>query len=288
VLSGYTLLELGSEKQKKELIPGIASGNTIFAFAILEPSDKYELAGIECAASRQGGSYLIKGTKLFVPYAHIADYILVVAKTGDGGRDGPGIGIFMVDARAPGLNYTPIKTIDGGKLFEVELNVEVPAENLVGDPETASSRLKSVLEKATVATCAEMIGGAQRVLEMTIDYAKERKQFGHPIGSYQAIQHHCANMAIDVETSRLNTYHAAWLLSEWLPASKHVAVAKAWTSDAYCRVVTLGHQVHGAIAFTKELDVELYVRRAKTAEITFGDADFHRNRLAGELAGSII
>jgi alkylation response protein AidB-like acyl-CoA dehydrogenase len=128
-----------------------------------------------------------------------------------------------------------------------------------------------------------MVGGAQKVLEMSLNYAKERKQFGHPIGSYQAIQHYCANMAIDVEASRLNTYHAAWLMSEGLPASKQAAVAKAWVSEAYRRVVALGHQIHGAIGFTKEMDLELYIRRAKAAEVAFGDADFHREAIVKEL-----
>ena len=116
-----------------------------------------------------------------------------------------------------------------------------------------------------------MVGGAQRILEMTLNYVKERSQFGQPIGSFQAIQHHCTNIAVDVETSRLNTYYAAWLLSEGLPSSKHVAVAKAWVSEAYRRITSLSHQTHGAIGFTKELDLELFVRRAKAGEVAFGD-----------------
>ena len=287
VLGGYTLLELGNEKQKKEFIPGIAGGNSIWTFALLESSDNYDISKVECPALLEGNEYLITGTKLFVPYAHIADFMLVLAKVEDtSSNNGHKVGIFIVDMRSPAIKNTVLKTVDGSKLCEVELNIKIPADNMVGDFDSIDGGLKTVLEKATIAKCAEMIGGAQRVLEMTIEYARERKQFGHPIGSYQAIQHHCANMAIDVEASRLNTYHAAWLLSEGLPASRHVAVAKAWTSEAYRRVVTLGHQIHGAIGFTKELDIELYVRRAKTAEIAFGDADFHRNRLAVELAAS--
>ncbi len=287
VLGGYTLLELGNEKQKKQFLSEIASGNTIVTFALLETNDSYRLADINCTAFQEGDAYLIRGIKLFVPYAHVADCILVVARTGASNKKGQEPAIFIIDTKVPGLYYDLMRTIGGDKLFEVELNARVPVDNMVGDSGAANVRLKSVLDKAAIAKCAEMVGGAQRVLEMTIDYAKERKQFGHPIGSYQAIQHHCANMAIDVEASRLNTYHAAWLLSEGLPASKHVAVAKAWTSEAYRRIVTLGHQIHGAIGFTKELDLELYVRRAKSAEIAFGDADFHRDQLARELAGSI-
>jgi alkylation response protein AidB-like acyl-CoA dehydrogenase len=286
VLGGYILLELGSEKQKKELIPEIASGNAICTFALLETSDSYDFNKVACSAVLEKDTYSIKGTKLFIPYAHIADYIFVVAKV-NGAKDGKNIGVFIVDTKTSGLKTTMLKAIDGGKLCEVELDVKIPADCLVGDLNDVNDRLTNIMEKAAIAKSAEMVGGAQRVLELTIDYSKERKQFGRPIGSNQAIQHHCANMAIDVEASRLNTYHAAWLLNEGLPASKHVAVAKAWTSEAYRRVVVLGHQIHGAIGFTKEMDVELYVRRAKTAEIAFGDYDFHRDRLATELASSI-
>jgi alkylation response protein AidB-like acyl-CoA dehydrogenase len=162
----------------------------------------------------------------------------------------------------------------------------VPEESMLGHTVDAGETLKKISEKAAVVKCAEMVGGAQRILEMTLNYVKERSQFGHPIGSFQAIQHHCANMAVDVETSRLNTYYAAWLLSEGLSASKHVAVAKAWVSEAYRRITSLSHQIHGAIGFTKELDLELYVRRAKAAEVAFGDANFHRKIIAQELKAS--
>ena len=125
-----------------------------------------------------------------------------------------------------------------------------------------------------------MLGGADRVLEMTVDYVKERAQFGRPIGSFQAIQHHCANMAAAVEGSRFVTYQAAWMLSEGLPATREVAIAKAWVGDAYRQVCALAHQCHGAIGFTKEHNMQLYSRRAKASEIMFGDTDFHLESVA--------
>jgi alkylation response protein AidB-like acyl-CoA dehydrogenase len=143
--------------------------------------------------------------------------------------------------------------------------------------------VETVLQKAAVAKCAEMVGGAQQVLEMTVNYSKERVQFGRPIGSFQAIQHHCANMAIDVDGSRFISYQAAWMLSEGMPSTKEVAMAKSWTSDAYRRLTALGHQVHGGIGFTKDHDMQLYYRRAKAAEVTFGDGDFHRDVVASEI-----
>ena len=128
-----------------------------------------------------------------------------------------------------------------------------------------------------------MIGGAQAVLDMTVEYAKQRVQFGRPIGSFQAIQHHCANMATDVESSRYITYQAAWRLSEGLPAEREVAMAKAWVSDAYRRVCALAHQSHGAIGFTKEHSMQLYSRRAKAAELAFGNSDLHLETVANAI-----
>lgn len=283
ILGGLTILDLGSEDQKEESLPGIASGDIISTLALLESNDSYEPTGIACRASFDGNEYHLQGTKLFVPDAHIADFLLVAARTEGGSKGEQGITLFIVDAKNQDISHTLLKTIAGDKQFEVNLDVKVPPGSALGRAGDAWHGLKKTLERAAVAKCAEMIGGAQRVLEMTLDYAKERKQFGHPIGSFQAIQHYCANMAMDVEASRLNTYHAAWLISEGLPASRHVAAAKAWTGEAYRGIVASSHQIHGAIAFTKELDLELYIRRAKAAEVAFGDADFHRQIIAQEL-----
>ena len=140
--------------------------------------------------------------------------------------------------------------------------------------------IEKALAWGAIGKCAEMVGGAEQVLDMTVEYAKQRTQFGRPIGSFQAIQHHCANMATDVEGSRYITYQAAWLLSEGEAASQEVAMAKAWVSDAYRRICALGHQCHGAIGFTKEHNMQLYSRRAKAAELAFGDTDYHLETVA--------
>jgi len=285
VLSGLTILDIGSEEQKEELLPGIASGDVVSTLALLEPSDRYERSSIASQASYEGegNGFHLQGIKRFVPDAHCADLLIPVVRIRAQGMNDPGIAFFVIHTKNANLQSYPLKTIAGDRLFEIHLDMKVPVGSMLGKVEDGKEGLRRTLERAAVAKCAEMVGGAQKVLEMSLNYARERKQFGHPIGSYQAIQHHCANMAIDVETSRLNIYHAAWLVSEGLPASKHVAVAKAWVSEAYRRVVALGHQIHGAIAFTKEIDVELYIRRAKSAEVAFGDADFHREALVHEL-----
>ena len=152
--------------------------------------------------------------------------------------------------------------------------------NLLGKENNSWPIIQKIIQWGAIGKCAEMTGGGQKVLEMTVEYAKQRTQFGRPIGSFQAIQHHCANMATDVETAKFITYKAAWTLTQDLNADKEVAMAKAWVSDSYGRVCALAHQSHGAIGFTKEHDLQLYSRRAKAAELAFGDSDFHLENVA--------
>ena len=284
VLCGLTILDTGSKEQKDAFLPGIARGDIIGTLALLEPSDSYDPAAISCRAIARESEYLVTGTKLFVQDAHIADYLVVAARTGSVNGAEEGITLFLIDARSPGISRTILKTIAADKQFEVNFdNVKVPGESVIGEVNRARRGVAGMLERAAVAKCAEMVGGAQRVLEMTVDYAKERVQFGRPIGSFQAIQHYCTNIAIDVETSRFNTYKAAWMIAEGIPCFKEVAIAKAWCSEAYRRVTALSHQIHGAIGWTKEMDLELYTRRAKAIEVAFGDADFHREKIARAL-----
>jgi alkylation response protein AidB-like acyl-CoA dehydrogenase len=277
VLGGLTILDLGTEAQKEHFLPSIASGESICTLALLESTDSYDPTVISCHASSDGNGFHLSGTKLFVPDFQAADLLLVVARTE------AGLPFFVVEKSKSSIPAYPFKTVSGDRLFELLLDLPLSADSMLGATEGGGQGLKRTLERAAVAKCAEMVGGAQKVLEMTLGYVKEREQFGRPIGSYQAIQHHCANMAIDVEASRLNTYHAAWLISAGLPASRHAAAAKAVVSEAYRRVVALSHQIYGAIGFTKELDLELYIRRAKGGEVAFGDADFQWNALAREL-----
>lgn len=284
VLGGLTILEAGNEQQKLEFLPKIASGDMILTLALTEPQAKYAPSSIAVKAVADGNDYVIHGTKLFVPDAHIADYIVCAARTREGAAPEDGITLFLVDAKSPGIDYTLLKTIAGDKQCEVTFDkVRVPEENKLGELHQGWAHLEKILQKAAVAKCAEMIGGAQQVVEMTVDYAKQRVQFGQPIGSFQAVQHHCANILIDVEGSKYITYEAAWMLSEGMPCNKQVAMAKAWVSEAYRRVTALGHQVIGGVAFMEDHDMPLYSKRAKAAELTFGDADFHAEIVAQEL-----
>jgi alkylation response protein AidB-like acyl-CoA dehydrogenase len=251
---------------------------------LTEPSATWEAEGVATKATQEGDSYVISGTKLFIPDAHVADRIICVARTGEGAEPEEGITLFLVDGKSPGISHTLLKTIASDKQCEVVFDkVKVPKENIIGEVDKGWGVVEKVLRWAAVAKCAEMVGGAQQVLDMTVEYAKERVQFDRPIGSFQAIQHHCANMATDVDGCRLITYQAAWMLNEGLLCPKEVAMAKAWVSDAYRRVAALGHQVHGGIGFTKDHDMQLYFRRAKAGELAYGDADFQREVVAVEL-----
>ncbi len=278
VMGGMAIMDAGSEAQKQELLPQIGEGQLIVTLALTEPSARWDAAGVETTATQSGEGWTLNGTKLFVPNAHVADTYVVAARTGEGERD---ITLFLVPSDAAGVSQTLLKTIASDRQSEVVLdNVSLPASAALGDVNKGWDTIEKALAWGAVGKCAEMVGGAEQVLDMTVEYAKQRTQFGRPIGSFQAIQHHCANMATDVEGSRYITYQAAWLLSEGEAAAQEVAMAKAWVSDAYRRICALGHQCHGAIGFTKEHNMQLYSRRAKAAELAFGDTDYHLETVA--------
>ena len=285
VFGATTILEGGSESHLKEYLPRIASGEMKLTLAHTEPGfTKYEPYHVEVSASPEAGDYLIEGTKLFVPDAHVADHMICVARTAGNKISREGISLFLVPAESLGLNWKGLKTIAGDKEFEVTFqDVKVPKDNVLGALNNGSTLLDKTLQKASICKCAEMLGGAQRVLEMASAYAKEREQFGKPIGSFQAVQHHCANMLIDIEGSRFITYKVAWMLSKDISCSKEVAIAKAWVGDAYKRIVGLGHQVLGATGYIVEHDMPLYSRKAKVGEMAFGDSTYCRQVIAQEL-----
>ena len=282
VMGGMAIMDAGTDEQKRRLLPQICDGQHIVTLALTEPSARWDAAGIQTTAAQNAdGAWTLNGTKLFVPNAHVADTYIVAARTGDAERD---ITLFFVPGDADGVTQTLLKTIASDRQSEITLDsVSLPSEAALGEVNKGWDTIEKVLAWGAIGKCAEMVGGAEQVLEMTVEYAKQRTQFGRPIGSFQAIQHHCANMATDVEGSRYITYQAAWLLSEGEAAAQEVAMAKAWVSDAYRRICALGHQCHGAIGFTKEHNMQLYSRRAKAAELAFGDTDFHLETVADGL-----
>jgi alkylation response protein AidB-like acyl-CoA dehydrogenase len=272
VLGGLPILEIGSEEQKQKFLPGIAKGEVNLTMALNEPNSGYEADSIKVKAIRDNNQYVISGTKLFVPYANVADFLICVARTKEEAQKGMGASLFIVDNKIPGITCNVLKAIAMDKKCEVVFeNARVPGENILGELDRGWAPLEKSLQKATLALCAEMIGGMQKVLEMTIDYAKQRILFGRPIGSFQIIQSHCVRMLGLVEDSRLLTYEAGWKLSQGLPCNKEVSMAKAQTSEAYQIVTTLGHGIHGGTAYCVDFDMNLYYRRAnqrKLASVT--------------------
>jgi len=284
VLGGLPILAAGTKEQKEEFLPKVASGEMILTLALTEPSARYDAAGVATTAVAQDDSFVLNGTKLFVENAHIADYMICVARTKEGASPEEGITLFLVDAKSPGIKCEVVPTIALDKLCEVVLeNVIVPRKNMLGELNRGWPIVARTLEQATVAKCAEMIGGAQAALDMTVAYVKERVQYGRPIGSFQVIQHYCANMWINVDTGRSILYEAAWKVGEGLPAATEVAVAKGWINEAYNFVTERGVQCHGAIGTTRDHDIGLYYRRAKAAELAFGDSDTQREAVAQQI-----
>jgi len=284
VLGGLPIAEWGTEEQKKDILAKVCEGKAILTLALTEPSARYEAGAVQVKATPEGDDYVISGTKLFVHDAHIADHIIVVARTAEKASPEEGITLFIVDGKSPGISTFALRTIAGDKQCELTMDkVKVPKANILGKVNQGWGMVKKIMEWAALAKSAEMMGGAQQVLEMTIDYAKERVQFDRPIGSFQIIQHYLADMSIDVDSSRVSLHKAAWMLGEGIPCTKEISVIKGWISEAYRRVTAQAHQIHGAIGFTKDHDLELYFRRAKAGELFFGDADFHREIVAQQL-----
>jgi len=280
LIGSLAILENGSDQQKEELLPKIASGEMILTLAVNEPDLGYNVDALQCQAAADGKDYVINGTKLFVENAHVADIIICAAKGKDiAGKEG--ISLFLVDAKDPNVIFSPIDTIAGDKQFKVDIRgARIPESSVLGEVHNGREPLKRLLEVGAVLKCAEMLGGAQQVMDMTVDYVKERVQFDNPIGSLQAIQHHCANMMIDLEGIRYITYLAAWKLNEGLPCSSEVATAKAWTGEAYQRICDLAHQCHGAIGFCEESDLPLYSKQVKSSQFAFGDSQFQHHIVA--------
>jgi alkylation response protein AidB-like acyl-CoA dehydrogenase len=261
-LAGGVLHEVANTEQKKKYLTAICRGELRATVALLEAAASWDPADIQMTAVNGK----LKGEKLFVTDAAVSDWIIVIARNG----------VFLVDAKASGLRIVPMRGLDlTRKIYSVQFD-NTPAERL-GE----TSGVSKALDVATVALAAELVGGMQRTLDLTVEYAKTRKQFGKPIGMFQAVQHQCADMYLETESSRSAVYYAAWALRENAPdAASAASIAKIYASDASRTVGNRGIQVHGGMGFTWENDIHLYYRRAKASETALGDATFHRERLA--------
>ena len=277
ISAGALIDYAGDDAQKRQYLSAICRGDARATVALLEDSASWSPSAVSMQASPQGSGYVLNGRKLFVGSAAVADFIICAARVKNE------LALFVAPAGAAGLRIAQMPAMDATrKLYEVTIeSLTVPAAGLLAQGQPAQNALDKAMAVATVALVAEMVGGMQRLLEITVDYAKTRKQFGRPIGGYQAVQHQCADMLVFTESSRSAAYYAAYAVHEGLPeAAAAVSVAKAYASDAYREVGNRAIQVHGGMGFTWENECHLYYRRAKASEIALGDATYHRERLA--------
>ena len=286
LLGAPLLIEGGSEALKKDILPKMAKGEFIGTVAIAEAAGRFDADGIQLKAAKSGSDYTITGEKFFVPDAHVASGIAVAVRTGGVGEKG--ISILLVPANAKGLTITQLKTVDmTRRLCHVKFDgVKVPATDVLGKEGEGWPILHRTLDIATAALAAEMVGTAQKALDMSVEYAKTRVQFGKPIGSFQAVKHKCVDMMVAVENARSLTYFACWTVDTKSPeAATAVPMAKAYASDMAKNVTSEAIQVHGGIGFTWEHDMHLYHRRALAGEANFGNAPVHREIVAKSLLG---
>ena len=273
VLAAHTLLLCSDEQAKKSLLPELASGERIGTLAFTEQNGRWDETGITMQATDTADGWTLSGDKAFVLDGHTADLVLVIARTGTD------LSIFAVDGSSPGLHRTPMHTMDLTRKQAHLTFTDVPAR-LVGVQGEGASVLTQVLDLAAIGLAAEAVGGAQRCLDMSVDYAKVREQFGRPIGSFQAIKHKCADLLLEVESARSAAYYAMWSAaghSPELPAA--AAMAKAYCTESYAHAAAENIQIHGGIGFTWEHPAHLYYRRAKSTELFLGDPAYHRELL---------
>ena len=261
---GLTLLDAGSEAQRKEILPRIADGSLIATAALLDERARYGADSVSMSAERCDSGYVLNGTKMFVEYANSADLMLVPA------RSDTGVVLLLVPTSADGVSLTRLDSIARDPLFAVEFSDVFVPDGVVGEPGQGHAALKRALDRAALLHCAHSIGGAQHVLDMTVAYTKQRVQFDRAIATFQSVQHDCADMVIAIDSARLATYEAITRIEDGQTADKEIALAKSLTNHAYKWTTLTAQQIHGGIGFMEEYDLQLWTRRAKVAELKYG------------------
>lgn len=275
----------GSEEQKQRYLQRIAAGQVIFAFTLNEGDGEGRPEGVQMVATRNGGGYRLNGTKMFIKDSAAATHLLVIARTAESSAPEGGLTSFIVDATLPGIDIRRYRVLSGDMLAEVQFaDVRVPAGDVLGEPDRCWDDLRPVLERARACLAAQMAGAADALMWKTVDYMNQRVTFGRPISSYQALQHRMATVAQLVYGARYLAYNVLWKLSEGIPCSEDVALAKFFASDAYRHTTNESHQFHGAYGYSLEYSVQLYWRRMRLDEIVLGDS-FLERELAAEAIG---
>jgi len=281
-LGANALLLGGNGVQKERHLPGIAAGETTATLAYAEKNGQLDAAGIEATCSRTAAGYILRGTKSYVLDGHTADLLIVAART-ENSEGAEGVSLFLVPGDADGVKQAWLPTMDQTRrLASVELNdVLVPPDALVGEEGRGWALCERTLDLARIALAAEQVGAAEMCLDMSVEYAKVRKQFGRPIGSFQAIKHKCADMLMMIESARSAAFYASALAGQGERDLEEAASsAKAFCSDTFFHCAAENIQIHGGIGFTWEHAAHMYFKRAKAAEVLFGAPSFHRERVA--------
>lgn len=277
ILAAQVIQHLGTPEQKAKLLPAIASGERIASLAYVEPSDSWDPSDLALTARLDGGEYVLEGTKLFIADAHIAHPLIVVGRLpGSAGTEG--LVAVLVDANAPGLKLEALESLTGEKQFEITFDA-VRGEAL-GAPPTDWSVFEAAFARPTLVKCAEMLGSSQRALEMAVEYAKTRIAFGRPIGSFQAIQHKCANMVTGVDALRVMVYETAWRLDEGQDMSPDISLVKDYANEVYRFTTVEAHQIFAGIGATMDHNMHLYFRKVRSSEMLLGDSEYHQEKVA--------
>jgi alkylation response protein AidB-like acyl-CoA dehydrogenase len=282
VMSGMLINESGSPSLKDAYLPSIINGQKILTAALLNEAGEPDHRAPETEAKKYGeAAYVMSGVRSLVPFANAAEEVLLCARvTDENARDG-GPALFRVPVDGDGVTCTELDTIYGEKKFVVAFdNAAVPSDHMIGEPGAGAECVEDVLAKAVLLKCAEMVGGAEFLVESTVRYAKERRQFGRPLAAFQMVQHYCADMHTLCVGARYSAYRAASLVNEGMETAGALGVAKAFCSDAYKQIAWKAQQIHGGIGFTEEYPIQLYYKHAKECELLFGDARYHRGAIA--------
>ena len=284
ILAGGAIAAAGSDQQKQRLLPAIISGETVIAFALQEENALYDARGVSAKAAKDGDGYVLNGTKMFVEFASAADRVLVVARTAGEAPANEGLTLFLVDPNDVNVQLEPLNTMARDRQFQMKLDgVKVRPEDVIGTPGKAWDALEGVIERGVVALCGYMVGASESIHATTTAFAKERIQFGRPIGSFQAIQHYLALSITEILAADTTVFYAAWTLDEGEPSREIVATAKAFAGDTFRKASDLGAQIHGGIGYDESMDTTLFLRRGKQYQLSMGGTGYWEDIIAEEI-----
>jgi alkylation response protein AidB-like acyl-CoA dehydrogenase len=284
VLSGGAIAAAGSDEQRKSLLPQIASGDLVVAFALQEPSRYFDPRGVHTRATPVEGGFSLNGEKMFIEFVTAADKLLVVARTSGAAPSTDGVSMFLVDADAPGITLSLLNTMARDKQYHLSFrDVFVSTDNMVGPLDGAWPLLEDVVLRGVVTLCAYCVGASEQIHHMATEFAKQRVQFGRPIGSFQAIQHYLAQSITEIVGAETAVFYAAWMLDQKMPARAQVAKAKILAGDTFKIASSIGAQIHGGLGFNEDVDTTLFLRRGKQLQLSMGDSGYWEDVLAEEL-----